>query len=196
MKKAFLPASALILLLFSVSVASADEFSADMKSTMDGRVSKGKMFVSGKKIRMETEGNVTIYRPDKKVMWIVMDKDKSYMEMPIDESQLPKTEEKVKGEMSRKHLGAETVNGYKCDKYEVTYKPNKGKSETMLQWISKDMKFPVKTADTKGKWTTEFSNIKKSAPGDVFDPPKGYKKMQMPSFPGMGGMGGFGGMGK
>lgn len=52
-----------------------------------------------------------------------MPKEKTYFEMKTGAQQVQK--EKVKGEISRKYIGSETIDGHPTKKYEITYKERK-----------------------------------------------------------------------
>ncbi len=187
MKKAVLSCLVFVVFLCLVSVAYALEYSADMVSTAHGRSTTTKVFAKDKMFRMESKSapTYTIVRGDKQVTWLVMPDQKSYMEMKADQSQQPKAEEKVRGEVSRKLIGAETVDGHPAQKYEVTY-TDAGKTEKMYQWMATDIKFPVKMAAVDGSWTLEYKNIKMGPQAaSLFEVPSDYKKMAMPSMPGM-----------
>jgi outer membrane lipoprotein-sorting protein len=171
--------------LFAASAFALD-LSSDIVSTSQGHKQTSKMYLQGTKARMEhgQQPGYTIMRPDKNMVWMVMPDQKSYMEMRFDPSKQPKTGEKVNGEVSRKLIGSETVDGHPCQKYEVTYK-DKETSQKMYQWMATDIKFPVKTAAVDGSWMVEYRNIKMGAqPDSLFEVPAGFKKMSM-SFSGM-----------
>jgi hypothetical protein len=181
----------LFVLLLCVSLtgaAFAVEFSADTVTTMKGgQQMAGKMYFKPDKFRMEMKTNedmVMITRIDKKVMWNIMTKQKMYMEMPLDLKNRPKVEEKFPGEIERKQVGSETIDGHPTKKYLITYKTH-DKNEQVYQWLAMDINFPVKTAALDGSWTQEFKNVKMgSQPDSLFVVPSGYQKMQMPQMPG------------
>lgn len=174
----------LLLLLLVPCLAFATEFSADTITTFEGQEKMtGKMFFKPDKFRMEMkmhEDMIMITRVDKKVVWNIMTGEKMYMEMPIDLSKKPRVEEKFEGEIDRKQVGTETIDGHPTKKYLITYKAN-NKQEQVYQWMATDINFPVKTAAVDGSWTQEFKNIKMgSQPDKLFEVPAGYQKMQMP----------------
>jgi len=80
-----------------------------------------------------------IVRSDKNLMWMVMPASKTYMEMKAESSNTPKTEEKIPGEITRKKIASEKIDGHPTDKYEITYKHN-GKTDKIYQWLATDMK--------------------------------------------------------
>lgn len=187
--------------LFAASSAFAIEFSADTISTFKGdQQVNGKLFFKMDKFRMEMKPHgdmamIMITRIDKKVAWNLMPDSKMYMEIPFDLKYKPKVEDKYEGEIDRKEVGRETIDGHPAIKYLITYKIDNDKSQ-VYQWIASDIKFPVKTAAVDGSWSQEFRNVKMGHQSDsLFELPAGYQKMPMPQFPGMSGMPGMtGGM--
>lgn len=186
MKKALLVSSLVLVGLWIAGSAFAVDFSADMVMTSGGKTTTSKVFTKGDKSRMEPQGQptYTIVRNDKKLMWMVMTDQKAYMEMTAIPKQAPQGD-KVTGEVSRKLIGKETIDGRSTEKYEVTFKDG-SKTEKMYQWMATDIKFPVKMAAVDGTWTMEYKNIKTGAQADsLFEVPSGYKKMAMPAMPQM-----------
>jgi hypothetical protein len=186
MLKIFLTVLSMIFLLQGAALAT--EFSADTLMTYEGgQKITGKIYFKPDMFRMDMkdmEDMTVITRIDKKVMWNIMRGEKMYMEMPLDLSNKPKIEEKFEGELERKEVGKETVNGHPTTKYLITYKVDK-KKEQVYQWVATDINFPVKTAAVDGSWTQEFKNIKLGPQQQsLFEVPAGYNKMQMPKMPG------------
>ncbi len=185
----------LLLILFASSIAFALEFSADSITTQKGEFqTKGKLFYKADKFRMETQAHgdmnmIVITRIDKKVAWNLMPETKTYMEMPLNMQHRPKVEEKYEGEIERKQVGSETIDGHPTKKYLITYKTD-NETHQVYQWVATDINMPVKTSAIDGSWSHELRNIKiGNQPDNLFEIPAGYQKMQMPHFPGMpGGM--------
>lgn len=185
-----------VILLITVLVLSvtgnAADISADMihKSPMGSF--KGKMFLKGDNLRQEMnmggEKQITIFRKDKGVVWILMPGQMMYMEMsadsqknmtPLDLDELEKTGKK-------KFIGKEKVNGYMCSKYHYTF--NDPSIGVATYWISEKLNFPVKMEmdGPAGHMVTEYRNIQeKTAPDSLFNIPSGYQKMSMPMMPGV-----------
>jgi hypothetical protein len=182
--KRLIPGVLTVVIALSATVtAFAFDFSSDMVTTSNGQKYTSKIYMQGKKLRMESpqQPGYNIMRSDKNVMWMVMPEQKSYMEMKVDPSKQPRTEEKVEGEVSRRLLGPETIDGRPTDKYEIIYK-EKENTTKMHQWMARDIKFPVKTAAVDGSWTVEYKNIKMGSQADtLFEVPAGYTKMGMPN---------------
>lgn len=159
----------------------AADFSADMVSSSPQGSMKAKIYVSGEKSRFEMPGAVSINRMDKKVIWMLMLREKMYMEQPLDPQTAMSTQEKLDGEIERTVIGKEAVSGINATKYRVTYE-TVGRRDAVFQWIDDANKFPVKTAALDGSWWSEFRNIRTS-PQDpaLFEIPAGYKKFAIPT---------------
>ena len=165
--------------------AQAAEFSATMVSQAQGQSLQGKVFVKGDKMRNEMnmggESNITITRPDKKVVWIAMPQQKMYMEMPLSDKMQQKMIMKDPEDRAKmKLLGTETINGFDCEKYEMDT-AYEGKSLKQYVWIAKKLGMPIKSVSADGSMTMEYRDIKVGGVADsVFDLPQGYQKMDMP----------------
>ncbi|MBM4330849.1 MAG: hypothetical protein FJ117_06415 [Deltaproteobacteria bacterium] len=185
MKKLSIPVVILtIAFVFTGSVFAA-EFSADMISKAQGEKLQSKIYMKKNKIRLETKGEeaYSILRTDKNVAWMVFPKDKAYMEMVPKGPQVQG--EKLRGEVSRKYLGSETIDGRPTKKYEVTLK-DADISDKAYQWVATDLNYPIKISAVDGSWSTEYKNIKVGAqPDSLFELPAGYEKMAMPGMPGI-----------
>jgi hypothetical protein len=170
------------ILAFS-GLAIAAEFSADLIQKMGDEVKKGKIFVKDNKMRMEFEEGITIMDLATGKAITIQPEEKIYMEMPgmgamANAGQVDKDLAKIG---TKKRLGTEKVNGYKCDKYLITYHDKA--MGTMTQWHSKKLNYPIKVVyhGPQGDMVTEYKNIKEGRVRDsLFKPPKGYKKMGMP----------------
>jgi len=175
----------MILLFFFGGTASAQDFSADMVSTTKEGVFTGKIYVAKEKTRMEMPQAITITRVDKSVVWILMPEQKMYMEQPLKPENIAASTDKMPGEIERKHLGTETVDGKKTKKYRIVYTAG-NKRETIFQWVDTDSGFPIKTAAEDGSWIMEYKNLKTGKqPDTLFEIPAGYQKMSfgIPSIP-------------
>lgn len=160
----------------------AQDFSADVVSKSKEGTHKGKMFISSARTRMEMADSIMISRPDKSVVWVLMPQQKMYMESPLQPQNIIVTEEKTPGEVSRKFIGTEMIDGKPADKYEVVYASG-NRNEAVFVWLLKDIKFPVKIVAKDGSWSTEYKNINTAKPEpNLFEIPSGYKKfsLQMP----------------
>jgi hypothetical protein len=183
-----------LVFLFGISWA-AEEFSADFISKSgDPRdmPGQGKIYMKGNRMRIESSGAATIANPDQGVLWIIMEKQRMYMEQPLQNAGGRMQEWNSSMENAAKKVGTETVSGLKCTKYELESGGYK-----VTHWISKKISFPVKTEDSNGYMllkNIKFGNV----PGSLFEIPPGYQKFSMPAMGGgmPGGMPGMpGGMG-
>ena len=172
--------------LLSAGLGRAAEFSATSITKAGGTETPGKVYVKGRKARHEIEiagkTSVQILRPDKNVLWVILPQQKAYMEMPLTQEAQQKIllnlTEKQKAKM--KKVGTETVNNYKCDKYE-TAMSHQGKTAKLLVCIAPELGAPVKMESKDGSFATELKDIKTGPLADsLFEPPQGYKKMKMP----------------
>jgi hypothetical protein len=183
MKKTVCTLFVTFVCLVVAGYALALEFSADMISKSKGQAMQGKIYVKNDRSRMEMQGtpHYTIARHDLRKTWVVMPGQKTYMETVYKESERPG--EKVQGEISRKVVGAERVDGHPATKYEVTFKQGKNVMKS-YQWIATDINFPIKTAAVDGSWEMEYRNIRMGSPSaSLFEVPAGFKKMTMPAMP-------------
>ena len=166
----------------------AKEYSATMVSKSAGQTITTQIYMKPDKFRTDTKmaGTSTIVRKDLNKAWTIMPSQKMYMEIQgmADAPSAQAVEDKVKGEVSRKKVGSETINGHPSTKYEVTAKSD-GKTMQIYQWWATDISFPVKTAAVDGSWSMEYKDIKiGDQPDSLFEIPSGYKKMTLPGMPG------------
>lgn len=166
--------SVFLFVALFLSSAFALEITADTVTKDGKKTSMGRIFVKDNKVRVENK-NTPIYsivRGDKGLYWQINGAENTYIEAKLTPELKPFCEEKMPGEVSRKQVGAETVDGHPAKKYEVTIKKG-GKTETYYQWFATDLKFPVKVANTAGTWSIEYKNVKKGASDSLFELPKG-----------------------
>jgi len=178
------------LLLLSVT-CSAATFSADMIQSGRGQVLKGKLYVKGTKVRQEiTAGGrkqATIFRPDKKLVWLVYPGNKTYMQVTqrvISGMDDPAARARIKEMSTTKKLGKQTVNGYLCTK--TQYITRGGYKYVLTEWYADKLKHVIKMEVKSGPQVSviEYKNIKEgNAPDSLFELPKGYKKIPTPTGP-------------
>ena len=195
-KDAIIALTGVMISLILAWTASAAEFQADFIQKHQGMEIKGKYYVKGNKTRMDMDmmgqkmSNIT--RMDKNVTWNVQHSTMMYIEMPIppESTQALQPDEELKKIAVKKKIGSETINGYKCDKYEIIYH-DKGMG-SMIQWFSRKLNFPIKIIyhGPQGDMSTEYKNIQSgNVKESIFEVPQGFQKMSIPAMgPGMGGM--------
>jgi outer membrane lipoprotein-sorting protein len=187
--------STLSLLLTVYAVAQAEspappmewpkQYSADLEMTSQanaGVKTTTKIFVDGSLTRTEMNvngmQNVTIMLSDKKVMYTLMPAQKMYMEMQMSDTLAPAP---VDDTTRWEALGSEMINGKDCLKYRATATAG-GHATSMIYWVSKADKLPVRMATEDGQMTTDWSNFTKGAQDPaLFNVPTDFKKMSMPS---------------
>jgi hypothetical protein len=164
------------------------EFSADNITKAGGMTHSSKFYFGKDKWRMDSEAlgvkSITIARLDKNVVWILMPQTKMYMEQELKDEELVGKVNKLPGEVERKKVGTEKIDGVLCDKYKIVYKPEGAAGKAVVyQWISKD-NIPVKAAAPDGSWSSVYKNIKiGKQPASLFELPAGYNKFKMPKIP-------------
>jgi len=160
------------------------EFSATIIRSVADKTFTGKMYISKDKIRDEgiNQGkkNITIIRLDKKICWVLMDKNQ-YMEISsMDQKDILPVEKQAEQKYEIKSLGKETVNGYSCEVKQYTCKGED--CGVTMQWYSPKLKYMVRTEhkDTKNGTITfkqELTDIKQGKiDAALFEVPPGYVK--------------------
>jgi hypothetical protein len=165
--------SAVVFILFAfVSVTVAADLTADSITKAGKRTTPGKIAVKGDKFRLNPAYTpiYNIGRGDKGVLWEINGAEKTYGEAKLIPALKPRIDEKLPGEISRKQVGQETIDGYNAKKSEVTVKED-NKTVVYYQWWVADLGFPVKLAKTDGSWSVEYKNIKKGAADSLFELP-------------------------
>ncbi len=173
------------------------EFSAAVVNTAAGQTMKAKIYMKPEKFRTDDElsGSSTIVRMDLNKVITLIRPQKTYMEMEgiAGVESMSRPAETLAGEVSRREMGRETIDGHPATKYEITVTAE-GKTVKSYQWWATDLHFPIKTAAADGSWTTAYQEIQIGAqPDKLFEVPAGYQKMTMPGvgnlkglIPGMG----------
>jgi hypothetical protein len=129
--------------------------------------------------QMGMDRTISIYRGDKKLMYLVYPGLKAYCEInPAEMKPADKTEPK-EPTVESTVIGKDTVDGHPCVKNKVTITTDDGKQHEIIVWKASDLKdFPIQTEMQNGgaTITTHFRDIKMSAPdASLFDPPTDYK---------------------
>ena len=179
----------LVMLLGLCAIASAvvaQEFSADQITITGGKKEVDTLYYRPDRWRVEEQGGafpvVTIFRLDKKVIWRIMPKDKKYMEIPLMPEDLP-LPERFPGEIERKVVGQEEIDGFLCDKMIIRYSSESGESgiAEMSLWISQQLKVPLRTEAPDLDWKTELKRIQAGPQADgLFEVPQGFESFVPP----------------
>jgi hypothetical protein len=129
--------------------------------------------------QMGMDRTVSIYRSDKKLLYLVYPGLKAYCEINPAAMQPTDKAEQKEPKIESTPIGKDTVDGHPCVKNKVTFTTDDGKQHEMIVWNASDMHdFPIQTEMQSGgaTITTHFRDIKMSAPdASLFDPPGDYK---------------------
>ncbi|HPJ26178.1 MAG TPA: DUF4412 domain-containing protein [Synergistaceae bacterium] len=201
MKRKSIFLGTLILAVLFACTAFGAEYTADMITTGPHGNSTGKLYVKGNLFRqdiaMQGQEQTILINEETGDTIVVMHAQKMYMEfldmadeefqetMEVDIDSAEELLEENPDMATAEDLGTETVNGYKCKVFKVTYKEDLRGDSTL--WISKKLETPIKivTNTSEGTSTMEMKNIQEgSLASSLFEIPQGYKKMEMPGFMG------------
>jgi hypothetical protein len=175
----------LAILLAAVPVSGA-EFSAEMWLKEGEKTILGRLYVQNSKMRQEfldDDGHtVTIIRPDKKVMWVVLPDKRLYMEMPLPR-RLPGQFLQIPPDAATKRkVGTDMVNGYPADRYEVTLLGGRRGGARQTYWLAEKLGMPIKMVWHDRQMTLEYRAIKEVKVADrLFEIPPGFQKQTEPS---------------
>ncbi len=171
----------LLVLAVPVGVARGAEFSALMMVKDDVKTMPGKIYVSDGKMRQEFVDErgqtITIVRPDQKVIWVILPRQQSYMEMPLTKK-LPGQFIQIPPQAVGKRLvGPERLNGYDAEKYEVSVPVGRG-LEKQTYWVAAKLGLPIKMECRERQFSLEYKSIKEEkVPERLFNLPPGLQKV-------------------
>ena len=171
----------LMLILTAPGVAWGAEFSASMMVKDDAKIMPGKIQVSDGKLRQEfaDEGGqtITIVRPDLKVVWVILPRQGSYMEIPLT-TKLPGQFIQIPPQALQKRLvGQERLNGYDTEKYEVSVPVGRG-LEKQTYWVAAKLGLPIKMECRERQFSLEYKSIREEkVPDRLFALPPGLQKL-------------------
>jgi hypothetical protein len=175
----------LLALMFLWPVgAAAVEFSALMLSRQRDATVPGKIYVKNGKMRQEfndPEGQtITILRGDKKLVWVLLPRNRTYMEVPL-KPRWPGQFIQVPPDARTKRLvGNERLAGYDAEKYEVGV-PGREGLEKETYWVVSRLGLPIKMAAPAREFSMEYQDIKEGGVADrLFEIPPGFEKVSKP----------------
>ena len=129
--------------------------------------------------QMGMDRTISIYRGDKKLLYLVYPGLKAYCEINPAAMQSTAKPEQKEPKIEVTPIGKETVDGHPCAKNKITITSDDGKQHEIIAWQASDMHdFPIQTEMQAGgaTITTHFRDIKMSAPAaSLFDPPSDFK---------------------
>jgi len=171
----------LLLVLTVPGVAWGAEFSASMMVKDDAKIMPGKIQVSNGKMRQEFADErgqtITIVRPDLKVVWVILPRQRSYMEIPLT-TKLPGQFIQIPPQALQKRLvGQERLNGYDTEKYEVSVPVGRG-LEKQTYWVAVKLGLPIKMECRERQFSLEYQSIREEkVPDRLFALPPGLQKL-------------------
>jgi hypothetical protein len=174
----------LLLVLIIPGMAWGVEFSASMLVKDGPKTFPGKIYIRDGKMRQEfideRGQTVTIVRPDKKVVWVIIPPTRTYLEMPLT-AKLPGQFLQVPPQGLHKYLvGHDLIEGFETDKYQVTI-PSDRRCEIQTYWIAKKLGLPIKMECRERQFSLEYKSLKEEKlPDRLFEPPPGYRKTTTP----------------
>ena len=170
-----------LLVLAVPGMARGAEFSALMLVKDDAKTMPGKIYVSDGKMRQEfadeTGQTVTIVRPDQKVVWVILPRQRIYLETPL-RTRLPGQFIQIPPQaMGKRLVGQERLNGYDAEKYEVSVPIGRG-LEKQTFWVAKKLGLPIKMECRERHFSLEYKSIKEEKiPDRLFALPPGLQKL-------------------
>jgi hypothetical protein len=175
------------------------QYSADSYTETSELTLKEKVYVAPGKQRKEQDmggaTQVSIIRMDKGVMWVLMPDEKMYMEMGMQQAQAQDPGVDLSAyQMERTEVGPDTVNGIQATKFKIIMTGADGTKLGGFQWVANPgIQIKLDALSKEGNSTQrikiELTNLQiANQDPALFEIPKGYNKMTMPSVPGMGDM--------
>jgi hypothetical protein len=174
----------LLLILTIPTLAWGVEFSASMLVKDGSRRFPGKIYVSNGKMRQEfideRGQTVTIVRPDKKVIWVLIPPGRTYLEMPLT-TKLPGQFLQIPPQaVNKRPVGHDLIEGYETDKFQVSVPGSRG-VEIQTYWVAKKLDLPIKMECRERQFSLEYKSIKEGkVPDRLFELPPGYQKTTTP----------------
>jgi len=172
----------LLLVLFLLPVpAWPANFAAQMLVKDGDKIIPGRIFVQDGKMRQEfideSGQTITIVRPDQKLIWVIIPREKTYIELPL-RARLPgQFIQMPPNAINKRHLGRETLNGYVADRYQLAVQGGDG-LEFQTFWVAPKLGMPLKVVCNQRQFSIEYRNIKEGKqPDRLFAPPPGYRKV-------------------
>lgn len=165
--------------------APAAEFTGQTLTHVRAVTVPGRIFVKDNKLRQEFSDDkgqtVTILRLDKKVVWVLLPWERTYMEEPLRPKWPGQFIQIPPDARQKRLLGNERVLGYDSQKYEVAV-PSREGLEKQTFWVAPQLGMPIKVAVPARNFSMEYQNISERSLADrLFEIPPGYKKVSKPA---------------
>jgi hypothetical protein len=171
----------LLLVLAVPGVARGAEFSAMMMVKDAAKVMPGKIYVHDGKMRQEfvdeAGQTITIVRPDLKVVYVILPRQGTYIELPL-QHKLPGQFLQIPPRALGKHqVGQERVDGYDTEKFEVSV-PVGRSLEKQTYWVAPKLGLPIKMECRERQFSLEYKSIREEkVPDRLFALPPGLQKL-------------------
>jgi hypothetical protein len=173
------------IMIFLISSSCFAQFTADMIQTEGDKVTTSKLFVENPFYCIEAEEDgetiFVIVNQEEKVTRVLNPSEKMYMEMGSQSmmsmaNDVFQSIDNMKVTYDAALVGTETINGYECEKYIVSYEGD----EMLTYWQSSQLGYPIKVVNAMvNGMTMELTNI---VEGDIDDSrfiiPSDYTKME------------------
>jgi hypothetical protein len=148
------------------------------------KVMPGKIYVRDGQMRQEfsdeTGQTVTVVRPDKKVIWVILPRERTYTEVPLKPRLPGQFIQMPPNAMQKRLLGKEQLQGYETEKYQFAIPGGQG-LEFQTIWIAPKLGSPLKLTNNTRRFAIEYGSIKEGKlPDRLFAVPPGYKKVASP----------------
>lgn len=162
----------------------AAEFSARLLLKEAGRTMPGKIYVKGDKLRQEfldEQGHtVTIVRRDRRLIWVLLPWERTYVELPLGLNLPGQFLQIPKDAVSQRRMGTEELSGYEVDRIDVTIRGGDGVMR-QTYWVAKKLGLPIKTVCPERQFSVEYTDIREGRQEDrLFEIPPGFRKVTGP----------------
>lgn len=178
-----IPAS-LLLIALTVGTAQSEglEFTADLIMRVEQHVERTRVVYRDDMWRMEHNSfgpvQVTIVRKDRLLAWHLLPATRQFKTVRFTRKHRLTVRPALEGELSRKIIGTQTMDGHPAVLYEVSTKTSSGVIEQFYQWIATDVNFPLKLVKKNGDWTMEYRHVRFGPiPDYFFQLPHTYRPM-------------------
>lgn len=164
--------------------ADAFEFSAERIARIGERSVTAHVYAGGDRWRLEyaqpqAGAIAAIVREDQDHAWILFERTKTYLEVPITEALMLGVDEQMDGEVSRERIGFEELNGFSTELFEVTVE-REGQRRQYYQWVTNPERFAIKTISKGGDHRVEYRHVNFAKQPDLyFELPFRYRPAQI-----------------
>jgi hypothetical protein len=184
----FLISGVLVLGIAGCSISTKPDYSADVIATTNGYTGTYKIYVSGKKSRVEGnlmgQSQISIHDGENYVSYLLLPNQKIAQVHKLKEVQAYETmfgdfEKRLGRDVKREKIGPDYVGNIECEKYKLVYTAG-GMAKTAYAWYTKEG-IVVKRMAEDGSSSTELKNLViEKQPASLFEVPPDYKQVEVP----------------